>query len=110
MKLNKYYRYIPLTVVIICFCYFYLYRYVYLNNSHFEKNAINTKIIRVYNYYNKSLQFYYSNKYCITTTNTQDDTLKIGDSISKPANVKAFDVYRKNKDGEYEFFKHYDNE
>ncbi|RRQ46196.1 hypothetical protein [Chryseobacterium sp. SC28] len=107
MKALKYYRFIPILLGMIAFCYFYLYRYVYLNSKYFEQNKINSKIIKVYNYENKSLQFYYTDDYCITNTDTKGDTLKIGDSISKEANTESFKIYRKNQLGKYEFYKNY---
>jgi hypothetical protein len=77
------------------------------NLDYFVKNKINAKIIRVYNYENKSLEFYYDENYCITTTDTKGDTLIIGDSIVKEKDAVEFDIFRKNKRSKYEFFKKY---
>jgi hypothetical protein len=77
------------------------------NIDHFTNNKINLKIIRIYNYYDKSLQFYYDENYCITTTDTRGDTLFIGDSIAKEKNTVKFKVFRKNKLGKYEYFNEY---
>ncbi|RQO42316.1 hypothetical protein DBR39_00110 [Chryseobacterium sp. KBW03] len=107
MKGKIYYRFIPILLGLIAFTYFYLYKIVFLNNNYFYKNNVESKIVKVYNYENKSLQFYYSNDYCITTTDTKNDTLMIGDSISKKANTAKFKVYRKNKEDKYKFYKSY---
>lgn len=107
MKGKIYYRFIPIILGLIAFIYFYVYRIVFLNNNYFYQNNIQTKIIRVYNYENKSLQFYYTKDYCITTTDTKNDTLQVGDSISKEANTVKFSVYRKNRKDKYEFYKSY---
>ncbi|TDX13997.1 hypothetical protein [Flavobacterium sp. S87F.05.LMB.W.Kidney.N] len=77
------------------------------NSEHFVKNKINSKIIRIYNYENKTLEFYYDEKYCITTTDTKGDTLIIGDSINKEKNTSKFKIFRKNKFGNYEYFDEY---
>ncbi|MFC4476487.1 hypothetical protein [Flavobacterium chungangensis] len=74
------------------------------------ENKINAKIIRIYNYENKSLEFYYDKDYCVTSSLTNRDTLKIGDSISKESNTGVFKVYRKNPSGKYQFYKKYDEE
>jgi hypothetical protein len=76
--------------------------------DHFRNNTINLKIIRIYNYYDKSLQFYYDENFCITTTDTRGDTLVIGDSIAKEKNTSKFKVFRKNKLGKYEYFNEYE--
>ncbi|MBL1220602.1 hypothetical protein JET18_07115 [Chryseobacterium sp. L7] len=106
MKISKNYRFFPMILGLILVVYFYGYKYVYKNNDHFFKNRIQAKVIKVINHEDKSLQFYYSNEYCITITNTRGDTLKIGDSISKKHNTKSFGVYRI-KNGNYIFFKNY---
>ncbi|PRB06171.1 hypothetical protein CQ046_03110 [Chryseobacterium sp. MYb7] len=77
MKKNNYYRFIPLLLGLIAFTYFYVYRVVFLNSYFFYTNNVQAKIIKVYKYENKSLQFYYSNDYCITTTDSKNDTLQI---------------------------------
>lgn len=110
MKTVKYYRLIPIFLGLIIFGYFYIYKYVYQNSSNFYKNPIQTKIIKIRNYENKSLQFYYTNQYCITTTDTKNDTLQIGDSISKKANTGKFSIYRKDNFGKYKFYKNYNIE
>ncbi|MGP1501714.1 MAG: hypothetical protein ACTTJM_08045 [Bergeyella cardium] len=108
MKKTDIYRLLPMIIGIFGFGYYYYYS-VYCNSKYFVDNAVNTKIIRVYNYANKSLQFYYTDRYCITTSSTSGDTLIIGDSISKKANSPIFNIYRKNKDnGKYKFHKHYE--
>ena len=109
LKLNKYYRYIPLTVVIICFCYFYLYRYVYIANKRFKESEIYETIISSSNWPGSAIDYYLESGQSIQIA-VGDTQLQIGDSISKPVNTNAFDVYRKNKNGKYGFFKHYDNE
>lgn len=106
MKANKIYRFIPIFIGLIAFCYFYLYRFVYKNNDYFYENAINAKIIEVKNYENKSLQFYYTEKFCITTTDTQGDTLKVGDSLSKKSETNAFEVFREENES-YKLYKSY---
>lgn len=106
MKISKYYRFAPMILCLMLVGFFCGYKYIYKNNDHFFKNKIQTKIINVMNYENKSLQFYYDNEYCITTTNTRGDTLKVGDSISKEYNRKSFDIFRV-KNGNYTFFKSY---
>ena len=93
--MKKYLKYIPIILTLIIFTYFYIYKYVYLNNQHFYCGNINAKIIKIENYQNKSLQFYYDGKYCITTIDTKNDTLKIGDSISKKSQTAKFNVFRK---------------
>lgn len=87
-------KYLPFTIFITIIL-LYLYRCVYLNNSYFIKNEIHSKIIKVTNFENKSLLFYYNDQYAISTGDTNRDTLKIGDSISKKSNSKKFNVYRK---------------
>lgn len=93
---------------LICFGYFYLYRHVYLNSKHFEENNINAKIINVYNYEDKTLIYFYTERYSISQYETSEDTLFVGDSISKEANTKSFRVYRKDEKGKYQFLKQYD--
>lgn len=110
MKTIKYYyRFFPIILGLIAFIYFYIYKIVFENSNHFYKNDIQSKIIRIKNYENKSLQFYYDSTYCITTTNTRGDTLMIGDSISKNINTESFKVYRKNKEDKYKFYRSYNN-
>ena len=106
--MKKNYRYLPILIGILAFGYLYGYQYVYLNNKYFYDNPINAKIIRVENYYNKSLQFFYTNKYCISTFNTESDTLKIGDSISKKSLTNEFSVFKK-VNGKYRLVKKYYN-
>lgn len=103
MKFRNVIRYIPLIIAVICVIYFYLYNYVFSNKQHFTENELNTKIMRIENYMDKSLQFYYSNDYCITTTHTKGDVLIVGDSISKKAHSNSFCVFRKNN-GVYYLF------
>ncbi|GEM_PF-1172844 len=105
-KLKKYLKYIPIILTLILFTYFYIYKYVYINNQHFYRGNIHAKIIKIENYQNKSIQFYYDDKYCITTTDTKNDTLKIGDSISKKSQTAKFDVFRK-LGGKYQLYKSY---
>lgn len=105
--MKKYYRFIPMIVTLLLFGYFYLYKHVYKNNNYFYQNEIHSKIIKVENYYDKSLQFYYTPEYCITTSNTKGDTLKTGDSISKKSHTHTFDIYRMRND-RYEFYKRYE--
>lgn len=107
MKVKTYYRFIPILLGLIAFAYFYVYRIVFLNNNYFYRNNVQAKIIRVYNYENKSLQFYYSDDYCITTTDTKNDTLQVGDSISKNANTGEFNIFKKDSFGKYKFYKSY---
>lgn len=107
MKAKSYYRFIPVLLGLIAFTYFYVYRIVIRNNNYFYKNNLQAKIIKIYNYENKSLQFYYNDDYCITTTNTKNDTLRIGDSISKNANTEDFRIFRKDSLGRYNFYKSY---
>lgn len=107
MKAKNYYRFIPILLGLIVFSYFYVYRIVIRNNNYFYKNNVQAKIIKIYNYENKSLQFYYSDDYCITTTDTKNDTLRIGDSISKNANTEDFRIFRKDSLGRYNFYKSY---
>lgn len=107
MRANSYYRFIPILLGLIAFLYFYVYRIVIRNNGYFYKNNVQAKIIKIYNYENKSLQFYYSNDYCITTTDTKNDTLQIGDSISKNADTEDFRIFRKDRLGRYNFYKSY---
>ena len=90
----------PLSIGLIAFLYFYCYKFVFANNNHFYENEINAKIIQVKKYENKSLQFFYSKNYCITTTDTKGDTLKIGDSISKEQKSSKFKIFRK-QDGKF---------
>lgn len=97
-------------LVIFGILYFYFYRYVYLNNQYFKNNQINTKIIRVYNYENKSLLYYYDNKHSFSIYETKGDTLKFGDSISKKGNTLNFKIYRKDFSGNYQFYKSYDSD
>jgi hypothetical protein len=105
MKIKTIMTIVTITVGISLISYFLL--EAKNNLDHFVKNKINAKIVRVYNYENKSLQFYYDENYCITTTVTKGDTLIIGDSIVKEMNAVVFDVFRKNKLNKYEFFKKY---
>ena len=106
MKNRKYLNFIPIILVLIIVSFFLLRAQNEIN--HFNENKINLKIIRVYNYYDKSLQFYYDENYCITTTDTKGDTLRIGDSISKIKNGTKFKVFRKNKYGKYTFYNDYE--
>ena len=106
MKNRKYLNFIPIILVLIIVSFFLLRAQNEIN--HFNENKINLKIIRVYNYYDKSLQFQYDENYCITTTDTKGDTLRIGDSISKIKNGTKFKVFRKNKYGKYTFYNDYE--
>lgn len=103
MKLKKYLPFVIFITIIVL----YVYRCVYQNNSYFINNEIHAKIIKVKSFENKSLLFYYNEKYCISIGDTNKDTLRVGDSISKEANSKEFDVYRKNKKN-YVFFNIYE--
>jgi len=107
MRAKSYYRFIPILLGLIAITYFYVYRMVFRNSNYFYKNDVQAKIIRIYNYENKSLQFYYSDDYCITTTDTKNDTLQIGDSISKNSNTEEFNIFRKDNFGKYKFYKNY---
>lgn len=108
MKANNYYRFVPLLLGLIIFIYFYIYRVVLKNSNYFYNNSIQAKIIRIKNYENKSLQFYYTNDYCITTTDTKGDSLKIGDSIYKKNNTEEFKVFRRINNN-YILFKTYNS-
>ena len=96
----------PILILFGIFGYFYIYGK--RNFNYFNKHDINSKIIRINNYENKSLQFYYNEDYCITTEETNNDTLSIGDSIVKKMDTAFFDVYRKDYFGTYVFYKRYD--
>ena len=106
MKNRKYLNFITI-ILVLGIVSFFLFR-AQNEINHFNVNKINLKIIRVYNYYDKSLQFYYDENYCITTTDTKGDTLRIGDSISKIKNSTKFKVFRKNKYGKYTFYNDYE--
>ena len=107
MKNKKYLNFIPIIFGLLIVSYFLLKTQNDIN--YFNENKINLKIIRVYNYFDKSLQFYYDENHCITTTDTKGDTLRIGDSISKIRNSAKFKVFRKNKIGKYTFYNNYEN-
>lgn len=97
-----------ITFILFCFTIIYFLSKAKNNLDYFTKNEINAKIIKVYNYENKSLEFYYTKNYCITTTDTKGDTLVIGDSIQKEKNTIKFSVFRKNKYNKYELFNAYE--
>lgn len=96
-----------ITVILVISVHYWSLYEVEKNRDHFIDNKINSKIIRVHNYFNKSLQYYYDEDYCITTSHTSGDTLIIGDSIAKEKNSFRFRVYRKTKLGKYVYFKEY---
>ena len=107
-KSNKFklWKLYPILILFGIFGYFYIHGKK--NFNFFNKHDINSKIIRINNYENKSLQFYYNEDYYITTTETNNDTLSIGDSIVKKTNATFFEVYRKDFFGTYVFYKRYD--
>ena len=106
MKNKKYLNFIPIILGLTVVSFFLLRAQNEIN--YFNKNKINLKIVKVDNYFDKSLQFYYDENHCITTTDTKGDTLRIGDSISKINNSTKFKVFRKNKFGKYTFYNDYE--
>ena len=106
MKNKKYLNFIPIILGLIVVSFFLLRAQNEIN--YFNKNKINLKIVKVDNYFDKSLQFHYDENHCITTTDTKGDTLRIGDSISKINNSTKFKVFRKNKLGKYTFYNDYE--
>jgi len=84
--------------------------FVFLQERHdfiyenYKRKKLNVKIISVINEHEKFLNFCFDAKMCITSYNI-NDTLKIGDSISKPANSWVFDVFRKDESGIYRYYK-----
>lgn len=71
---------------------------------YFIKKKINSRIIDVENYYDKLLYFYYDHGKSFSSRDI-NDTLLIGDSISKPANTLTFSVFRQNKDSSFFLYK-----
>ena len=98
----------PIVLVVIIL--FFFDRKGHMQRKKMQQTPLNNKIVKIKNNWQGEYSYNYITDNNIVISPPNKDTLKIGDSISKPANVKAFDVYRKNKDGQYEFFKHYDDE
>ncbi len=73
------------------------------DKAFFEKK-VNSRIIDVENYYDKLLKFYYENGKSFSSRDI-NDTLRIGDSISKPANTFTFSVYRQKEDSSFFLYK-----
>lgn len=107
MKAKSYYRFIPILLGLIAFGYFYLYKFVYLGNKKFKESSINEKIIDSSNWPKRSTFYYLKDGLSIELSVLDSLHLKIGDSISKEANTTKFNVYRKNKEDKYEFYKSY---
>jgi len=94
--------------VIVIFTIFYFERKGYKEKKELYKTQLENKIIKIKNNWSGGRSYDYITDNDIVITILNSDTLRIGDSISKPANAKNLDVYRKSKNGQYEFFKHYE--
>lgn len=68
---------------------------------------LNNKVIKVKHNWTGGRSYDYITDNGITITLLNNDTLVIGDSISKEANTGKFDVYRE-KNGNYEYYKSFD--
>ncbi|TXF79044.1 hypothetical protein [Chryseobacterium sp.] len=109
MKAKSYYRFIPILLGLIAFSYFYLYKFVYLGNKKFKESSINEKIIDSSNWPKRSTFYYLQHGLSVEQSVLDSLHLKIDDSISKEANTTEFNVYRKSKEGKYEFYKRYNS-
>ncbi|MGE8555709.1 MAG: hypothetical protein ACN6OB_17460 [Chryseobacterium jejuense] len=106
--MKNYYRFIPILLGLLAFSYFYLYKFVYIGNKKFKESSINGKIIDSSNWAKRSTFYYLKDGLSIELSALDSLHLKIGDSILKEPNTTKFNVYRKNKENKYEFYKSYD--
>ena len=96
----------PIVLVVCLFLYIQI--EAYIERKELYKTQLGNKIVKIKNNWSGGRSYDYITDNDIVITILNSDTLKIGDSISKPANAKNLDVYRKSKNGKYEFFKHYE--
>ena len=104
--INKPWSSVSVIIIFIVFVSYFIIR-ANSNYNHFYKNKIDAKIIKVENYEDKSLNFYYDKKYLLVLGDASDDTLKVGDSISKKMNTYKFAVFRTNENGDYRLLNNY---
>jgi len=84
---------------------FDLRNFIVLNE--FTKNEFQSKIINSFEWRPKVTEFTLENKIKVSSS-LGDFDLQIGDSIVKSANTTIFDVYRKDYNNTYVFYKRYD--
>ncbi len=74
------------------------------NEKVLYKKNINSRITYIENYYDKLLYFYYDKGKSFSSRDI-NDTLLVGDSISKPANTLKFSVFRQKEDSSFFLYK-----
>jgi len=92
-------------MVVILITYFIWVRTYHVN---FYQSMINSIVIDSSDWQKRSIDFYLRDGSIINFVVPVEDKMKIGDSVSKPANSTFFEVYRKNDSGVYYLFKQYD--
>ncbi|WP_370899830.1 hypothetical protein [Chryseobacterium gossypii] len=105
MRIKNIWRSYPFIILIGIFLYFYFSGKN--NNNKFYNNKINCKIVDSNNWQRRTVEYKLENGLKIDITILDSIKLKVGDSISKEANSKSYNVYRKSTSGKYNFYKNY---
>lgn len=71
-------------------------------------NKISSVVVKSNSYYGRSEEFHLRNGVKLYFMPPISDKIMIGDSIEKESNTYIYDVYRKNVNGNYEFWASYD--
>ena len=78
----------------------------YMYNKRLFEDKLNTVITGVEHFYRGGNQYKYNNSYFWATSfnlDEEEETLQVGDSISKDADSLVLKVYRKTKDRKYAY-------
>lgn len=106
MKAKNIWRLFPVLIIVVIIVFFE--RKGSLEREKFYDTPINSHILIKKNNWSGGRSYDYITKSNIIITLLSNDSLKIGDSISKEAKTSKFTVYRKNQTENYEFYKNYD--
>lgn len=95
---------IPVVIIIGFICFFEVKGF--LERKRIIGNEINETIVSINNNWTRGRSYDYITKSNYKITLINNDTLSIGDSISKKANNNKYDIFRK-KEGSYYFLRSY---
>ena len=101
---KKVFLFIASAVVVALFAIIYSVN-TYYKQKRFFNSEIHSNVISSINWKLRSIDFYLKDNSQIEVFVRDTDKIKIGDSIFKPSKTFFYEVYRKNKNNEYELNK-----
>ena len=80
------------------------------DTNHFFHNSISSVVVSNNSYYGRSVEFHLDNGMKLYFLPPVGYKIMIGDSIRKEVDTFIYDVYRKDDNGIYKFWSHYNGE